>query len=180
MSEFRVASRYARSIFDLAIEMKNVERVYEDMLIIEQVLKENRGLVTLLRNPIIRYDYKLRVLNHVFEKHMDKLTLNFFGLICRKNRAQILLDCTKAFLDLYRSYKGIVRANISTAVKISAQISKDFETIISKSTGKKVELETKIDESLLGGYVLKVGDDQIDNSLKSKLNNLRRELKSRP
>jgi F-type H+-transporting ATPase subunit delta len=111
---------------------------------------------------------------------MDKLTLNFFGLICRKNRAQILLDCTTAFLDFSRGYKGIVRANISTAVKISTQISKDFETIISKSTGKKVELETKIDESLLGGYVLKVGDDQIDNSLKSKLNNLRRELKSRP
>lgn len=180
MSEFRVASRYARSIFELAIEMKNVERVYEDMLTIEQVLLENRNLVTLLKNPIIRYDYKLRVLNHVFEKHMDQLTLKFFGLICRKNRAQILLDCTKAFLDLYHSYKGIVRANISTAVIISAQISKDFESIISESTGKKVELETRVDESLLGGYVLKVGDNQIDNSLKSKLNKLRRELKSRP
>lgn len=180
MSEFRVASRYARSIFELAIEMKNVERVYEDMLTLEQVLSENRNLMTLLRNPIIRYDYKLRVLNHVFEKHMDVLTLKFFRLICRKNRAQVLLDCTKAFLDLYHNYKGIVRANISTAVKISAQISKDFETIISESTGKKVALETRIDESLLGGYVLKVGDDQIDNSLKSKLNKIRRELKSRP
>lgn len=180
MSEFRVASRYAKSIFELAIEMKNVERVYEDMLTIGQVLSENRNLVTLLKNPIIRYDYKLRVLNHVFEKYMDQLTLKFFRLICRKNRAQILLDCTKAFMDLYCNYKGIVRANISTAVKISVQISKDFESIISESSGKKVELETSVDASLLGGYVLKVGDSQIDNSLKSKLNKLRRELKSRP
>ncbi len=179
MSVFRVASRYARSIFELAIELKNVDRVYKDMLLIEQVLSENRNLVTLLKNPIVRYDYKLRVLNRVFEKYMDQLTLKFFGLICRKNRPEILLDSTKAFLDLYRNYKGIVSANISSAVQLSTQINKDFESIIAKSTGKKVELEAHVDPSLLGGYVLKLGDKQIDNSLKSKLNNLRRELKSR-
>ena len=180
MSEFRVASRYARSIFDLAIEMKNVDQIYEDMLIIEHVLQENRELVSLLKNPIIRYDYKLRVLNKVFEKHLHELTLRFFNLVCRKNRAQILPECSNAFVILYHNYKGIVRANVSTAVKISAQISKDFENIISKATGKKVELETSVDDSLLGGYILKVGDNQIDDSLKSKLNNLRRELKNRP
>ncbi|MCK5209152.1 MAG: ATP synthase F1 subunit delta [Cyclobacteriaceae bacterium] len=180
MSEFRVASRYARSIFDLAIEMKNVDRVYKDMLIVGQVLQENGKLVTLLKNPIIRYDYKLRILNKVFEKHLNELTLRFFNLICRKNRAQILPESSKAFVDLYHEYKGIVRANVSTAVTISAQIRIDFENIISRATGKKVELETKVDESLLGGYVLRIGDNQVDDSLKSKLNNLRRELKSRP
>ena len=180
MSDFRVASRYAKAIFDLAIEMNNVDRVYKDMLLVEQVLQENRKLVILLKNPIIRYDYKLRVLNKVFDKHLDELTLRFFNLICRKNRAQILPETSKAFVSLYHNYKGIVRANVSTAIKISTQISKDFEGIISKATGKKVELETKVDESLLGGYVLRVGDKQIDDSLKSKLNNLRRELKSRP
>lgn len=180
MSEFRVASRYAKAIFDLAIEMNNVDRVYEDMLLTEQVLKENRKLVILLKNPIVRYDYKLRVLNKVFDKHLDELTLRFFNLICRKNRAQILPETSKAFVSLYHNYKGIVRAKVSTAVKLSKQIGDDFEGIISKATGKKVELETRVDESLIGGYVLRIGDNQIDDSLKSKLNNLRRELKSRP
>lgn len=180
MSDFRVASRYARSIFDLAIEMKNVDRIYEDMLIVGHVLHENRKLVTLLKNPIIRYDYKLRVLSKIFEKHLDKLTIRFFDLVCRKNRAPILPECSKVFVTLYQDYKGIVQANISTAVKISDQIRVDFEENIAQATGKKVELEARIDESLLGGYILKIGDNQIDNSLKSRLNNLRRELKSRP
>ena len=180
MSEFRVASRYARSIFDLAIELKIVDKVYNDMLVIEQVCKENIKLIILLRNPIVRYDYKLRVLNKVFDKHVNELTSNFFGLICRKNRASILPEVSKVFVSLYHDYKGIVRANVSTAVDLSSSLKQEFEAIITKATGKKVDLETTVDESLLGGYVLNIGDSQIDDSLKSKLNNLRRELKSRP
>ena len=90
MPEFRVASRYARSVFDLSIELKNVDRIYQDMLVIEKVCTENRKLVILLRNPIIRYDYKFRVLNRIFENHLDTLSIRFFHLICRKNRAAIL------------------------------------------------------------------------------------------
>lgn len=180
MSDFRVASRYARSVFDLAIELKLVDKVNTDMLLLSQVCSENRGLVTLLRNPIVRFDYKLRVLHKIFEKHVDKLTTKFFDLICRKNRANILPEVAEVFTSLYRDHKGIVLADVSTPVEISAAIKKDFESIVGKSTGKKVELNSKVDESLLGGYVLRVGDKQVDNSLKSKLNNLRRELKSRP
>jgi F-type H+-transporting ATPase subunit delta len=160
--------------------MKNVDRIYEDMLIIGHVMEENRKLITLLKNPIIRYDYKLKVLNRLFEEHLDELTIRFFNLICRKSRAQILPECSKVFVALYHDYKGIVQANISTAVKISDQIKADFEENIAKTTGKKVKLKARIDESLLGGYILKIGDNQIDNSLKSRLTNLRRELKSRP
>lgn len=180
MSDFRVASRYARSVFDLAIELKNVDKVYSDMLLVEQVCKENRKLATLLKNPIVRYDYKLRVLHKIFEKYIDKLTSKFFDLVCRKNRAGILPETSKVFVMLYHNYKGIVRADVSSAVELTDEIKKNFEGIIGKATGKKVELESKIDASLLGGYVLRIGDNQIDDSLKSKLNNLRRELKSRP
>jgi len=180
MSKYRVSSRYAKSVFDLAMEIKNADHIYKDMVLVERVLNENYKLVLLLKNPIIRYDYKLKVLTKIFEKHLNELTLKFFNLICRKNRAYILLDSCRVFVGLYHDYKGIVCANVSTAVEISSEVKKDFEKIISKDTGKKVELETKVDKSLLGGYLLKIGDKQIDDSLKNKLNNLRRELKSRP
>ena len=180
MSEYRVASRYAKSVFDLALETKLVDKVYNDMLLVEQVCNENRPLVTLLKNPIIRYDYKLNVLTKIFQKHINELTLKFFKLICRKNRADILPDTSKVFVALYHEYKGIIRADVTSAVKLSAAIQKDFEGIVSNATGKKVELETKIDASLIGGYILQVGDNMIDNSLKNKIHKLRRELKSRP
>jgi len=180
MSDFRVASRYARSVFDLAIELKIVDKIYNDMLVIEQVCKSNRKFVTLLKNPIVRYDYKLSILHKIFEKHVDKLTLKFFDLICRKNRTSILPEVSKVFVMLFHDYKGIVRADITSAVELSTSIKKEFEGIVAKATNKKVELATTVDESLLGGYVLRIGDNQIDESLKNKLNNLRRELKSRP
>ena len=180
MSDFRVASRYARSVFDLAVELKIVDKIYDDMVLIGQVCTQNRKLVTLLKNPVVRYDFKLRVLNKIFEKHIDILTVKFFNLICRKNRTSVLPEVCKIFVALYDERKGIVRANVYSAVTLSAQIKKDFESMLTKETGKKVVLETKVDESLLGGFILKVGDNQIDDSLKTKLNNLRRELKRRP
>ncbi len=180
MSEYRVASRYAKSVFDLAIELKLVDQVYKDMLLLEQVCKDNRSLVILLKNPIIKYDYKLKVLNRIFEKHVGDLTKKFFALVCRKNRADILAEASRVFVSLYHDYKGIVRAHVTSAVDLSKEIRKDFEAIVSKATGKKVELNTKVDESLIGGYVLQVGDNMVDNSLKNKLGSLRRGLKSRP
>ncbi len=178
MSGYRVASRYAKSVFDLAIELKLVDQVYEDMLLVEKVCEENRSLVTLLKNPIVRYDYKLNVLNKIFGKHISKLTIKFFAMLCRKNRASVLPDTSKIFVALYHDYKGILRASVTTATKLSARLQNDFEAAITKATGMEVELTTMMDESLIGGYVLQVGDDMIDNSIKNKLNSLRRTLKT--
>ena len=180
MSDFRVASRYARSVFDLALELKVIDKIYDDMLVLGQVCADNRKLVILLKNPIVRFDYKLRIIRKIFEKHVDELALKFFDLICRKNRANILPEVSKVFVMFYHEHKGIVIADVSSAIELSSSIKKEFEDIVGKATGKKVELETTVDESLLGGFVLQVGDNQLDSSIKSKLNNLRRELKSRP
>jgi F-type H+-transporting ATPase subunit delta len=178
MSGYRVASRYAKSVFDLAIELNLVDQVYHDMLLVEKVCAENRSLVTVLKNPIIRYDYKLKVLNKIFDKHISKLTSKFFGLLCRKNRASVLPDTSEIFVAHYHDYKGIIRASVTSAVKLPANLQKDFEAAISKATGMEVELTTKLDETIIGGYVLQVGDDMIDNSLKNKLDRLRRSLKT--
>lgn len=180
MSEFRVAARYAKSVFDLVIELNKTEKIYKDMHLIGLVCSENRNLVNLLNNPIIKQDVKLSILTKIFKKHIDPITLNLLGLICRKNRTNVLPDISKQFVSMYNEYKGIVRANVTSAVSLSAQIKNDFESIIAKETGKKVALDMKVDETLLGGYVLRVGDRQIDDSLKTKLNNLRREFKHRP
>ena len=180
MSEYRVATRYARSVFDLAIEQKCLENVYKDMVLLSQVCADNRKLVVLLKNPIVRYDYKLKILHRIFDKHVDELSSKFFNLICKKNRADILPEVSEVFVSLYRDHKGIVSAEVASAVELSADLKKEFEGIISRATGKKVDLETAVDDSLIGGFVLRVGDNQVDDSLKSKLNSLRRELKARP
>ena len=180
MSDFRVASRYAKSLFDLAIELKNLDGIYNDMVLVGKVCDENRALVTTLKNPIVRYDFKLRVLQQVFGKHVNKATSTFFRLICKKNRAQILPACSEVFITLYHDYMGIVRSTVTSAVALSGSTQKDFQSIIAKATKKKVELEANTDPALIGGYILRIGDLQVDDSIKTKLNELRRELKGRP
>jgi len=180
MSDFRVANRYAKSLFDLAIELKKLDGIYNDMVLVEKVCQENRSLVTMLMNPIVRYDIKLRVLEQVFGKQVNKATMAFFSLICRKNRAQILPACSEVFITLYHENMGIIRSTVTSAVTLSEATKKDFQSIISKATKKQVELEAKTDTSLIGGYILCIGDLQVDDSIKTKLNELRRELKGRP
>jgi len=180
MSDFRVANRYAKSLFDLAIELKKLDGIYNDMVLVEKVCQENRSLVTMLMNPIVRYDIKLRVLEQVFGKQVNKATMAFFSLICRKNRAQILPACSEVFITLYHENMGIIRSTVTSAVTLSEATKKDFQSIISKATKKQVELEAKTDTSLIGGYILRIGDLQVDDSIKTKLNELRRELKGRP
>lgn len=180
MSDYRVASRYAKSLFDLAIELKELDGIYNDMILVEKVCSENRALVTTLKNPIVRYDFKLRVLQQIFGKHVKKSTSTFFSLICRKNRAQILPACSEVFITLYNEYKGIIRSTVTSAVTLSESTKNDFQSIISKATKKQVELEAKTDTSLIGGYILRIGDLQVDDSIKTKLNDLGRELKGRP
>lgn len=177
MSDFRVASRYAKALFDLSLEQKKADKVYQDMVLVEKVCHENRALVTTLKNPIVRSDYKQRVLVQLFQKNVEPATLAYFKLICKKNRAQTLPDASKVFISLYNDYKGIVQSTVTTAAALSDASRKDFESIIAKSTGKKVELEVKTDPTLIGGYILRIGDRQIDDSIKTKLNDLKRELK---
>ncbi len=178
MSEFRVASRYAKSIFGLAVELGKEDRIFEDMLLIKHVCAENRNLILMLRNPIIKDSAKAKILNRIFEKYVDELTIHFFALMCRKNRAEVIPDTSVVFVDLYDEYKGILRAQVITAITLSAELKKNFEGLVAKATGKTVELETSVDESLIGGFVVKIEDTQLDNSLKAKLKELERELKS--
>jgi len=180
MSDYRVAGRYAKSLFDLSIELKKLDGIYSDMVLVEKVCQENKSLVTMLKNPIVRYDIKLRVLEQIFGKQVNKATMAFFSLICRKNRAQILPACSEVFITLYHEFMGIIRSTVTSAVELSESTQKDFQSIIAKATKKKVELEAKTDAALIGGYILRIGDLQVDDSIKTKLNELRRELKGRP
>ncbi len=176
MSDYRVATRYALSVFQLAEELNLIEQVYSDMLVVDKVCSENRNLILLLKNPIIRYDYKLRVLQRIFKGKIEKLVMQFFGLICRKNRASILPHASKSYIELYDEYKGILRATITTAVPLSEDLKKEFVRKLEEITGKQIILVEKVDESIIGGFILKSGDQQINDSIVNKLNELRRKL----
>ncbi len=176
MSEYRIASRYAKSLLDLAVEKKQLEEVNKDMLMFFETVKENRDLLLMLKSPIITHDKKLAILNKLFAGKVNDLTMAIFQILTKKHREAYLAQIATEFHHQYNVKKGIEEATVTTTFPLSAALRKEFEAVVKKITHKNVELTEKVDDSLIGGFILKIGDRQIDDSVSSKLQALRVEF----
>jgi len=176
MRNHRAASRYAKSILELASDMNKLDKVNDDMILFNQTIKENRVLDILLRNPIVSHVKKRAVLQALFKDHMDKLTMSAFDLITKKNRENILLLVAQEFLIQYNHVKGLQEARVTTTFQMDQHLTKQFEEVVQRISHKKALLEEVVDESIVGGFVLSVGDRRIDNSIKSKLAEIHKDL----
>lgn len=180
MSEHRIASRYAKSLLDLADEKGALEEVNKDMLMFSQLAEENRDLVLMLKSPVVAHDKKLIILNKVFTGKVHDLTLAIFQILTRKQREGYLPAIATEFHHQYNVRKGVEEATVTTTFKLDAKLRKEFESIVTQISGKSVELTEEVNESLLGGFVLKIGDRQIDDSLSSRLSALKLKFSQNP
>lgn len=181
MSEVRAASRYAKSLLELADEKKVLEEVHKDMLLLTNICKENRDFLLMLKNPIIRHGKKRAILEALFKGKVNDVTFAIFDIITRKNREKILPAIATEFTKQYNVKKGIEVAKVITTVPLDAKLRKEFEQIVAKiSNSKTVELEEEVNEDIIGGFVLKVGDRQIDDSIKTKINELKLKFSHNP
>lgn len=173
MSESTVALRYAKSLIDLAQEQNVVEAVYQDMVFFKKTTDENRALMLALKSPVVRHDKKLAILEGVFKQRVHPVSYTIFNIITQKNREGIMDSIAEEFVKLYDDYKGIVKAYITTSTPLTTDLRKQFVSIVAGDTGKTVELNEKVDDKLIGGYVLRVGDRQLDASIRKQLNDLK-------
>ena len=169
-----VATRYAKSLLQLAVEKGQLEKVYADMHFVQGVCSGNKDFVTFLNSPIIKADKKLAVLKSVFTGNISDITLNFFTILANKRREMYMGDIAKAFITQYKEHKNILTAVITSAIGIDASIKAKVLEIIKKTTTGEVELIEKTDKNLIGGFVLRIGDRQVDASIARKLNQLRK------
>ncbi len=181
MSYLRVASRYAKSLIELAQEQGVVEEVHKDMQLFRKVCEENYDFTLMLKNPVIKHDKKNKILTQVFKGKVNDLTLAIFNIITRKNREPILPRLAKEFIIQYNVMKGIEVATVTTAVPVSDDIRAELQEMVLKVGGRKtVELKEIVDPDLIGGFILKVGDRQIDDSIQSKLKMLGHKFSQNP
>lgn len=178
MSELIVAHRYAKSLLDFAIEKNVVDAVYTDMQGFKETCDGSKELVLALKSPIIKHYTKLAILEKLFKAIFNPVTYSIFVIITQKNRERILPAIAKQFIDLYTDYKGIQKAEITSASPLNDEQKKTVTKVVKDYTGKEVQLTEHIDESLIGGFVLRVGDQQIDDSIRRKLNDLKVTLAS--
>jgi len=174
MSEFRIASRYAKSLLELAQEKKVLNKVLKDMETFDSLCTSNSEFVLMLKNPVISHWHKWVIIKKIFDKKVEKVTLSLFEVITRKNREMYLPETAKAFIQQYNEVSGIVESTVTTVTPLSAAIRKDVHALLDKLTnGKKIQLTEVVDAQLIGGFVLKIGDKQINESVSSKLMELR-------
>lgn len=181
MADIRVASRYVKSLLGLAVEQGVLEQVNADMQLFAKVCDENRAFALMLKSPVIRHDKKKEILNKLFQGKVNKLTMTILDIITTKNREPLLPAIAKEFHNAYNLYKGIGKASVTTAVPLDSKLRSEIEEIVKKLNGKKdIELVEKIDQSIIGGFVLNVGDKQIDASIESKLKGLKFKFSQNP
>lgn len=176
MSVFRVTSRYAKSLIDLANEQGCLDEVKNDIEQITSVLKSNSELQAVLKNPIIKTDKKFSILKALFGDIIRPEILSFFEIMVRKGRSDLIYSTTIEFVREYNEIRNIVHAEVVSASPMSTENLKAIQLQVSEQVKAKVILANKVDPSLIGGLIVKVGDRQVDVSLAGKLNKLERYL----
>lgn len=177
MSDFRVASRYAKSLLELSREMNILEKIYEDMVLIDETCDQSRELALVLKSPIIIHYKKNQILKAVFGKKVNDLTISFFKLIGRKGRENVFHQITKEFRREYLEFKGIEKVSVTTTFPLDEKLRKEIKSIAKAISKKEPQLSEVVDDKILGGVILNIGSRRIDASVKTKLNKLEKELK---
>lgn len=180
MKGTRVATRYAKSLLRLALERGELEKAYADMQLIASTCKQSKDLSIFLKSPIIKTDKKLAVLNEIFSNRVSKLTQEFIDVITRKRREIYLEGIANDFVAQYREHKKILTAVITTAVGLDDTLKKKVLEIVKGTAKSEVELVEKVDKDLIGGFVLTIGDKQVDASVARKLKQLTMSFSENP
>ncbi len=175
MNESRAAIRYAKATLDFAIEKKASDAVEKDMREISATISENTELQNLLESPVVKGEVKKSSLQKIF-KGSNEITKGLIGTLTDNKRIALLQEVALKYIILHEQLKGEDVAYVTTAVPLTADLEKKILGEVTKITGNKVTIENKIDESIIGGFVLRVGDLQYDASVANKLNGLKREF----
>ena len=173
----KAGARYAKSLIDLSQEQNVLEVIKNDMVLFEQVVDDNSELEAILRNPIVPLDKKTGILTDVFGSKVHQITQSFLKLVVNKGRAGILFDTAKQFIEQYNHIKGIVTAELTSAIALTDAAKAEVINLVKKELGAtEVIVKEKINANLIGGFILKVGDKQFDASIASGLNKLKKEF----
>ncbi len=176
MSEIKVATRYAKSLIDLALEQNALEEIKKDMLFFVDTLKANAELMAVLKNPIIPLAKKNAITSAIFGEKVHKTTAAFLKIVIDKGRAEIIYGTAKEFLNQYLTFNKIYKAKVTSAIALTKEQVAEINTIVEEAVGGTVILKQEIDDKLIGGFILTVGDKQIDNSIANSLFKLKKEF----
>lgn len=170
MTNPRLAERYAKSLLDLAQEQNKLELVFTDMQMLDGICKTNREFANVLKSPIIKEDKKNQIIESVTAGRINSLTAAFIKLLSGKGREANLPEIISAFIKQYNEVKGIHKVRLTTAYQLSDDMKNIFINKIKASENiEHIELETSVNDKLIGGFVLEMEGKKADASIRRDL-----------
>lgn len=169
----KIAKRYAQGLLDFSKESNQVPSIYGEMKDIIKVMSNAKDLQKFLDTPFIDAKKKLNVVKEVF-KSFSPLSQNFLNLIVKQGREAHLKDIAQEFINKVDAENGVQKVHLVTATQLSNSVIENILSSTSLVKSSQYELKLSINPDIVGGYILRVGDQQIDASVKSKLNQLKK------
>lgn len=178
MQNPRLAYRYAKSLMDLALEQNIIEPVVQDMKLLQETTRNSAELSQLLRSPIVKADKKNAILQAIFGSRLNKLSQAFVKLLTDKGREGALPEIAASFIEQYKEMKRIRTAKLITAAPANDALRQAVKAKAEAALpGYTVELEEKVDPSIIGGFILEMGDRSVDASVRRDLGEVRKQFR---
>ena len=178
MNHSKISVRYAKALFLFARENNELDNVSKDIEFIQSLFNEVHLLKFVLECPVIKTSSKLKIINEVFSNRINAVSLKFLNLIIKNKRELHIQNISRNFIDRYKDFKGIKSVTLTTAYQIDDDTKQHLIDKITKSINKIIELNETVNPDIIGGFILKIEDQQYDSTVTSKLLHIKRKLVS--
>ncbi len=172
-----VSNTYGEALFELAVEEGKEDVFLDEIVVIQQAIKENPDFSRPMEHPQILKEQKLEVLENVFKGRISDELMGFLSLIVTKDRYDEIDGILEYYVNGIKALKGVGVASVKSASELSENLKKEIEKKLLETTSyKSMEIDYSVDPDLIGGIVIRIGDRVVDNSVQTKLNKLQHEL----
>lgn len=171
-----IANRYAEALFQLSEEENITKEIYNELHDVVEVIKNNKELDNVLKSPLVDKNEKTQLIEALFNNKINNDLKNFLKILVEKGRISSLKSIELTFKELLNDKHNIIEGTVISAIALTEKQVKELEEKLSKKYNKNVTLENEVDQSILGGVLVRLGNTQIDGSVKTRLNNIKDQL----
>ena len=171
-----IANRYAEALFQLSEEENITKEIYNELHDVVEVIKNNKELDNVLKSPLVAKNEKTQLIEALFNNKINNDLKNFLKILVEKGRISSLKSIELTFKELLNDKHNIIEGTVISAIALTDEKVKELEEKLSKKYNKNVTLENEVDQSILGGVLVRLGNTQIDGSVKTRLNNIKDQL----
>lgn len=171
-----IANRYAEALFQLSEDDNITKEIYDELHSVVDIVKSNKDLDNVLKSPLVAKSEKVQLIETLFNNKINNNLKNFLKILVEKGRISSLKSIELTFKQLLNEKNNVIEGTVISAIPLTDEKVKELEKTLSKKYNKNVTLENEVDKSILGGVLVRLGNTQIDGSVKTRLNNIKDQL----